>query len=193
MCEEVTNQEDAYIDIEQILYDTRNVYLFGGINNDQAEHICGQLVALDSIDEKPIGLWINSSGGCIGSGWAIIDTILGLKSPVYTFICGEALSMATLIALSGDKRIITEHSVWMFHGMTVGGCDGLTGDQVINRTNLYYDKVQQQAEKYLKKNSKLTNADLKIARKGELWLFPDEVKEKGIVDYVVNYSKRRKK
>lgn len=177
------------IDTEQILLHSRNVLLHGEVSAQSSKEICEKLLVLDYVEKNPIGLWVNCTGGSIGCGFSIIDTIMGLKSPVYTFICGYSSSMGSLIALAGDRRMMTENSIWMFHDLTAFINNGEEyGDKLIARCEDYYKLLQLRIEKYLKKRTRLTERDLHKARTKELWLFPEECKRKGIVDVV---AKRR--
>ena len=110
-------------DYEVIVFKKRQLFLFDEIESCLAEEIVEKLWALDHQNHNPITLFINSPGGSVSDGFAIIDTMLGIASPVITVITGEACSMAGLISVAGNKRFITENSYWMGHSMTGGSYD----------------------------------------------------------------------
>ena len=104
------------LDIDKILFLDRQVFLFGGIGTEMATCVIKQLLTLQKLDsESPVIMWINSPGGSIIDGLAIIDTMVGLTMPVYTVITGEACSMAGIISVCGDRKFITPNAVWMAH------------------------------------------------------------------------------
>lgn len=172
---------DFEIDIDQILLHSRQVFLTGEITAKSATRMNRELLALSEIDDKPIAMWINSPGGSCPAGFSIIDTMTGLGVPVLTFINGYACSMAGLISIAGDKRVITKNSTWMAHEAYGGGTDYVTKlmDRIDHIRNL--DKV---ITAHLKKYTKLTKKDLAKARKGELWLTANQCKKKGVADLV---------
>ncbi len=79
------------------------------------------LLRLDKESAKPIKLVINSPGGDIGDGLIIVDTIAGLRSPLWTFTFGCA-SFATVIACLGEKkhRYIFPSATCMLHRAFIG-------------------------------------------------------------------------
>ncbi len=97
---------------------TRTVFLYGPITTETAYEVGNCLKYLDYIDsEQPIVLEINSPGGEVSSGLAIIDTIRCIQAPVRAVVCGTAASMAALIAACCTKgmRSALPHSTVMIH------------------------------------------------------------------------------
>ena len=72
-----------------------------------------------SWERKPIKLFINSYGGCVYDGLALIDVIKRSKTPVHTICVGSCMSMAFWIWLSGNKRFVGERSTLMFHDISI--------------------------------------------------------------------------
>jgi len=184
------------IKIDQILLNARQIFLFKEINEKSSLDIVNKLVSLDNIKTDEICLYINSPGGDIDYGFAIIDAIKAIKSHVITIISGHACSMAGVVSIAGDKRLITENSVWMSHDMS-GGIHGDYTTKILDRSD-YLKREQRRLFDFLKIHTKLSNKELQIAQHGELWLYPEECKEKGIVDKIIKVNKvsakrRRKK
>jgi len=172
---------ETILDVDQILLYNRNVFLSGLIDDEKADKINKQLLALSIIDNTPIALWINSPGGDIFAGLAIIDMMLGLRCPVYTFINGVACSMAAIISIAGKQRVITTNSRWMIH-------DGFSAmDDYFSKLE---DQIQclrdvnKQINNHIKKYTKLTIAEIENSKKGGLWLNAKQCKQKGIVDVI---------
>lgn len=170
------------IDIKQLMLHSRQVFLYGEINEKSANYINRELLALAEISSDPIAMWINSGGGSVLDGFSIIDTMRGLSAPVVTFICGKACSMAGLISIVGAKRTMTAHSHWMAHEMRGGG-DYDYSQKLFDRID-FVKLLDKQIHTHLLKHTKLTPAEVNRAFRGELWLTPDKCLEKGIIDGV---------
>lgn len=180
--------QDNKIDLTQILLKNRQIFLYGHIDDEQSLNIVRELIALDKINNNPIALYINSPGGYTSSGWAIIDTVKGLRTPVVTMIMGKACSMAGLIFLAGKVRIMTEHSIWMAHDMA-GGIGGDYTTKVIDRAE-FLKKEQTKIFTFLRTHTKLSESEIQKAIQGELWLSAKECFEKGIVDKLVKCDEK---
>ena len=92
------NGERSY-DIYSRLLKDRIIFLSGEINDETANTIVSELLYLDSINHNDISLYINSPGGSITSGMAIMDTMNYIKSPVSTICIGMAASMAAFLLI----------------------------------------------------------------------------------------------
>lgn len=171
------------LDIDQILLHSRQVFMYGTIDTKKAEIVNKQLRALDKENKKPIGLWINSPGGSVIAGFSIIDTMNTICSEVATVIIGQAASMAGLVSVAGDKRLMTINSRWMSHDMS-GGIWGDYATKVLDRAKVIKYE-QKRIFNFLRANTKLSEAETTKARNGELWLYVDECLQKGIVDEIL--------
>ena len=171
------------IKIDQILLRDRQLFLFNDINEKIAKGIVQNLYALDVINHKRIILKINSPGGHISDGIAILDAIRTIKSPVITWITGIACSMAALISVTGGLRVMTEDSIWMAHPPS-GGVGGDYFNYERDRMKLL-DLHEETIDEILKKCTKLTPKEIMKGKTGELWLSAKECLKKGIVDKIV--------
>ena len=70
-------------------------------------------------ERKPIQLFINSYGGSVYDGLALIDVIKRSKTPVHTVCIGSCMSMALWVWLSGAKRFVGESATLMFHDVSL--------------------------------------------------------------------------
>ena len=94
----------------------RIVFLTGEIDHDLANDVLMKILYLRRQDaKKPIAVVINSNGGLVEAGLMLYDIIRGSKTPVYTFCCGCAYSMAAVIFAAGHKRYILPNSKVMCH------------------------------------------------------------------------------
>ena len=169
------------IDIEQILLQKRQLFVFGEINEKLAYHITRQLVALAQISDEPIAMYINSPGGGVDDGFAIIDCMKGLAPMIITLVVGSACSMAGLISIAGDKRMMTTNSIWMAHDLRAGIID--YASKIEDRAE-YYKKEQAKLFKFLRDHTKLSEKEIQKAIHGELWVYPEECLKKGIIDEI---------
>ena len=95
--------ERAY-DIYSRLLKDRIVFVGGGIDDDIANLVIAHLLFLANEDQRAdIHLYINSPGGSVSAGMAMIDTMNYIQPDVSTYIIGQAASMGSLLACSGAK------------------------------------------------------------------------------------------
>jgi ATP-dependent Clp protease protease subunit len=137
---------------------------------------------MDILGHKTIYLEINSPGGSIADGMSIINTIENIKSPVHTIISGQVCSMAALISICGDKRLIYANSYFMQHSTS-----DIVGDYInyIKDRTKFLCEFEHRTEKMLKNRTKLTTNDMMKIRTGELWLNADQCLAKGVVDEII--------
>ena len=110
------NGERSYDIFSRLLKD-RVIFLSGEINDEMANTIVSELLYLDSINHNDISLYINSPGGSITSGMAIMDTMNYIKSDVKTICIGMAASMGAALLSCGQKgkRYILPNAEVMIH------------------------------------------------------------------------------
>ena len=118
------NGERSY-DIYSRLLKDRIVFLSGEINDETSNIIVSELLYLDSLNHNDISLYINSPGGSITSGMAIMDTMNYIKSDVSTICIGMAASMGAFLLSCGKKgkRYILPNAEVMIH-QPLGGATG---------------------------------------------------------------------
>ena len=122
---ELSGTEQAISPFTYELSYRRRIYLIGEINGGSAAGIITQLYTLNDISDEDITLIINSPGGSVSDGNAIIDTINQVDCKVSTVCTGVAASMAAIILASGTKgkRFITPRAEVMIH-QPLGGVQG---------------------------------------------------------------------
>lgn len=122
------NGEKIY-DIYSKLLNNRIIFINGEINNDVSSLVISELLYLDSINHNDIYIYINSPGGSVTDGLAIIDTINYIKSDVSTVATGLCASMAAVILAAGTKtkRLSLSNSEIMIH-QVLGGVEGRASD-----------------------------------------------------------------
>ena len=181
------------------LCESNIIRLDSEVNTESARHVCTLLTIMDDrndsyIDDegnecyKPIWLYINSPGGCIYDGLAIIDTMRSLKSPVFTVCCGMAMSMGAAILSCGDRRFITKNSTVMCHEAS----SGTEGKVSIQKEGLEEAlRLNKVLEEIFAENCGMTVEEYHTATyKIDLFLDAKKAIEFGIVDEILQPTKK---
>ena len=139
--EKAGNGERAY-DIYSRLLKDRIVFVGGEIDDDSANAVVAQLLFLQAQDsEKEVSMYINSPGGSVTAGLAILDTMKMVKCPVATYCVGQAASMGAILLASGEKgrRFALPHARIMVH-QPWGGAQGKASDIEITAREILHLK-----------------------------------------------------
>lgn len=182
--EQTSRGERAY-DIYSRLLKDRIIMLSGEINDQMANTVIAQLLFLDAQDStKDISLYINSPGGVITSGLAIMDTMNLIKSDVQTIAIGMAASMASILLTTGTKgkRFALPNATVLIH-QPLGGAQGQATE------------IEIAAEEILKSRKKLnkiladaTGQDPEVIQRDterDHYLTAQEAKDYGLVDDIL--------
>jgi ATP-dependent Clp protease protease subunit len=184
-------KEIQYKDIGTVLLENRIINLVGQVNMEMAYQICSALLVLDEDSHKPIQMFINSPGGSIHAGLAIIDTMKHIKSPVYTIVMGMAASMGAAILSCGEKghRMALPNATVMLHQASAVE-EGNVQDMRVGLA--YTEKLNARLMEMIAKNCGKTIKQLETDTIRDKWLFAEEAKAYGIVDEVVENTKKEK-
>ncbi len=180
--------ERAY-DIYSRLLNDRIIFLGGEIDDNVANLVIAQLLFLDHEDsKKDIHLYINSPGGSVTAGLAIIDTMNFIKSDVSTICVGIAASMGALILSSGKKgkRFALPNSDIMIH-QVMGGVEGQASDIEITAKKILRKKDL--LNKILADNTGKKFDQVEKDSDRDYWMTSDEAKKYGIVDEIISKPK----
>jgi ATP-dependent Clp protease protease subunit len=180
--------ERAY-DIYSRLLKDNIVFLGGPIDDHVANIVIAQLLFLQSEDpKKEISLYINSPGGSVTAGLAIVDTMNHIKNEVSTVCVGIAASMAAVILSSGTKgkRMALPNSEVMIH-QPLGGVEGQASD--IEITAKHIIKTRALTNKILAKNTGQTLARIEKDVDRDFFMDAEEAKKYGLIDQVTEVKK----
>jgi len=137
---EKSNGAERAFDIYSRLLKERIIFVHGGIDTHMSSLVIAQLLFLESEDpKKDITMYVNSPGGSVTAGMAIIDTMNFIKPDVSTVCTGMAASMGQMILMSGaeGKRFALPHAEVMMHQPLIsGGLSGQATDIEIHSNNL---------------------------------------------------------
>ena len=177
------NGERSY-DIYSRLLKNRIIILSGEIDDNLSNAVVAQLLYLDSINHEDISLYINSPGGSITSGMAIMDTMNFIKSDVSTICMGMAASMGAFLLSCGKKgkRYILPNAEVMIH-QPLGGAKGQATEIKIAAERIL--KLKDKLNTMIAKN---TGQDLKKVEKDterDHFLTAQEAVNYGIVDKIL--------
>lgn len=177
--------ERAY-DIYSRLLKDRIIFIGSAINDQVANAIIAQLLFLESQDnKKEINIYVNSPGGSVSSGLAIIDTMNFIKAPVSTVCVGMAASMGAVILASGEKgkRYALPHSKVMIH-QPLGGAEGQSRDIEITAKEIV--RVRETLYKILSEKTGQTYEKIDKDSDRDYWMSAEEAKEYGLIDQVMS-------
>lgn len=171
-------------DIYSRLLKDRIVFLGGGVDDDMANLIIAQLLFLESEDpKKEISLYINSPGGSVSAGLAILDTMNHVKPDVSTVCVGMAASAAAVILSAGakGKRYALPNAEVMIH-QPWGGAQGQATDIEITAKHIL--ATRDRLNKILAKNTGQPLEKIERDVDRDYFMMADEAKKYGIIDQV---------
>lgn len=183
--------ERAY-DIYSRLLRERIIFLTGEISDNAANTVVAQMLFLESEDpKKDIYLYINSPGGSVSAGLAIIDTMNHIKPAVSTICVGIAASMGAWILALGEKgkRFALPNAEVMIH-QPLGGVSGQASDIAITAENIIKIK-----NKMIRMLAGVTGQkEDKVSRDvdRDYWMDSEEAKKYGIVDKIMTKPSTKK-
>lgn len=176
--------ERAY-DIYSRLLRERIVFLAGPIDDNVASIVIAQLLFLEAEDpKKDIYLYVNSPGGSVTAGLAIIDSMNHIKPAVSTICVGMAASMGATILSAGakGKRFALPNAEIMIH-QPLGGVEGQASDIEITARRIM--KNRENLSKILSKNTGQPLSKIEKDVDRDFFLDADEAVKYGIVDKVM--------
>ena len=182
--EQTARGERAY-DIYSRLLKDRIIMLSGEINDQMANSIIAQLLFLDAQDNtKDISLYINSPGGVITSGLAIMDTMNFIKSDVSTIAIGMAASMASILLTSGTKgkRFALPNSTVLIH-QPLGGAQGQATDIEIQAAEII--RIKKSLNEILASNTGQSIKKIEKDTDRDYIMTPEEALEYGMIDKII--------
>ncbi len=176
--------ERAY-DIYSRLLRERIIFLGGPIDDAVANIVIAQLLFLESEDpKKDISLYINSPGGSITAGLAIVDAMNHIKADVSTVAIGMAASMGAVILSAGKKgkRYALPNAEIMIH-QPHGGAEGQATDIEIAAKRIL--KSREMTNKILSDNTGQPLSRIEEDVERDFFMGAQEGKKYGIIDKIL--------
>lgn len=185
---EQTSKGERSYDIFSRLLKDRIIFLSEDVNSASASLVVAQLLFLESEDpDKEISLYINSPGGSITDGMAIVDTINYIKCPVSTICVGMAASMGAVLLASGakGKRFATPNAEILIHQPLISG--GLSGQTT--EIKIHADHMVKTREKLNRLLSERTGQNLETIERDterDNYMTAQEALEYGLIDGILD-------
>ena len=182
--EQTSRGERAY-DIFSRLLKERIIFVSGPVHDGMSTLICAQLLFLEAENpSKDISMYINSPGGVVTSGLSIYDTMQYIRPRVSTLVVGQAASMGSLLLAAGEKglRYSLPNSRVMVHQPS-GGFQGQATDILIHARET--EKLKRRLNEIYVKHTGQTLEEVEQALERDRFMAPDEAREWGLIDEVV--------
>jgi ATP-dependent Clp protease protease subunit len=186
--EQTANGERAF-DIYSRLLKERIIFLSSSISDIVSSTIIAQLLFLEADNpDKDIYMYINSPGGLITSGFAILDTMNYIKPKISTICMGQAASMAAILLSMGTKgkRMALENSRVMIH-QPLGGAQGQASDIEIHTKEILF--LRDKLNKILSKNTGQTIKKIEADTNRDHFMSAEKALKYGIIDKLIKPQK----
>ena len=176
---------DRAFDLYSRLLDDNIIMLDGEVTDESASLCVAQLLYLSAKDDtKDINMYINSPGGSVSAGLAIIDTMNLIPNDVNTIATGLAASMGAMILLSGTKgkRNALPHAEVMIH-QPLGGAQGQATDIAIRANHILRTR-----ETLYSMMSDATGKDIDEIAEAcgrDNFLTAEEARDFGLIDHII--------
>ena len=187
---EQTSRGERSYDIYSRLLKDRIIMLTGPVEDNMANSVIAQLLFLDAQDNtKDIYLYVNTPGGSVSAGLAIVDTMNFIKSDVQTIVMGVAASMGTIIASSGakGKRFMLPNAEYLIH-QPMGGAGSGTQQTDMAIVAEHLLRTRNTLEKILAENSSKSVEQIHKDAERDYWMSAQETLEYGFIDEIMENS-----
>ena len=183
---EETNRGERAFDIYSRLLSERIIFLGEDVNSHTANLVIAQLLFLAHEDsKKDIKLYINSPGGSVYDGLAIIDTMNHIAPDVQTIGIGLQASMGAMLLSSGakGKRFALPNSRIMIHQPSSGTEGKITDQEIMLKEGIFLKK---RLIEIFAKNTGKSIAQVEKDMDRDFWMSATDAKSYGIIDQVIN-------
>ena len=179
-------QGRSMVDLASFDYtDKRRIFIFEAITDETARRVITELDYLDSISSEDITVCINSPGGSVSAGLAILDAMKRCRCDIRTFGTGMCASMgAVLLACGGTngKREITANCEVMIH-QPIGGVQGSAGEVELAAKRIV--RTRQRLNRLLAEATGKTEDRVGIDSDRDNFMSADEALKYGLADKIV--------
>lgn len=185
MVVETTARGERAYDIYSLLFKERIIFLGTPINDHVANTIIAQLLYLDREDpDRDINMYINSPGGEVYAGLAMLDTMNLVRCDVSTYAVGVTASMATVLLSNGakGKRFAMPNATVHMH-QAMGGASGQAADVEIAARELL--RNNEKLRNILAANTGQSEEKIKTDFDRDHYMTAEEAKEYGLIDEVL--------
>lgn len=167
----------------------RKIILNDEIDDSVIENICLMILKWNKEDEnidpekrKHIFIYINSPGGDAIAGSQILSSIASSITPVDTVGFAKCASMASYILAAGNTRYCFPNTVVLYHDGQTGYVSSSNKGKDIQK---FYDNLEKRMTNFMVEHTNMTEEFLEEIKDREYYMFPDEIKERGIIDKII--------
>lgn len=185
----LNDEESIYQEIVKKYYNDRKIIINQDVNDDLLEMVCMMILKWNAEDKnlpvenrKRIILYINCDGGDVLMGSQILQTIKVSKTPIVTVGFARCASMASYILSAGSVRYCFPNTVVLYHDGQAGYVSSGNKGRDIQK---FYDTLNDKMTEFMIANTNMTAEFLEEIKDREYYMFPEEAKERGIVDKII--------
>lgn len=167
----------------------RKIILNDEIDDSVIENVCLMILKWNKEDEnidpekrKHIFIYINSPGGDAIAGSQILSSIASSITPVDTVGFAKCASMASYILAAGNTRYCFPNTVVLYHDGQTGYVSSSNKGKDIQK---FYDNLEIRMTNFMVEHTNMTEEFLEEIKDREYYMFPDEIKERGIIDKII--------
>jgi ATP-dependent Clp protease protease subunit len=170
--------------LEEQLFKSRNVLIYGGIDMKLAERVTAQLLALQAASSDPITIYINSPGGHVESGDTIYDMIKFITPEVRIVGTGWVASAGALIysAAKPQNRLSLPNTRYLLHQPS-GGSRGTASDIAIQAKEIV--RMRERLNEIFSRETGQPVSRIEIDTHRDYWMSADEAKSYGLVGRII--------
>lgn len=185
----LNDDEAIYQEIIKKYYNDRKIIINQDVNDDLLEMVCMMILKWNAEDKnlpvenrKRIILYINCDGGDVLMGSQILQTIKVSKTPIITVGFSRCASMASYILSAGSVRYCFPNTVVLYHDGQAGYVSSGNKGRDIQK---FYDTLNDKMTEFMVENTNMSAEFLEEIKDREYYMFPEEAKERGIVDKII--------
>lgn len=171
-------------------YDGRRLWLNCEVDECVIDNLVYHILRYNRLDRdlpkekrKPVLLYINSPGGNVTDGFALIDAIRTSVTPVYTVNVGICYSMGFLIFIAGEKRYAMPHSTFLCHDGSAGAWDSTS--KVKDRVAFETGQMEDKTKEYVLERTEISDGVYTAKHRVEWYMYPEEAKSYGVATDIV--------
>ena len=170
--------------IEERLFKSRNILIFGEVNQTLSRVVTERLIALSADSDEPIRVFINSQGGHVESGDTMYDMIKFVKPVVKVIGTGWVASAGALIYLAAkpENRFCLPNTRFLLHQPS-GGAGGQATDIAIQAREII--KMKKRLNEIIARETHQPLERVEKDTERDYWMSAEEAREYGIVSRIV--------
>lgn len=175
------------------LLESRTIFISEAINASVAKKTISHLLALDTEAKTPIKVFINSPGGEVNSGFAILDAMRYIESDVINITNGLCASIATIINMGAKKehRYGLPSSKFLIHQPLIGGhIQGVAADLEITKDQIL--KTRKKINELLAEECGQPFERVQEDTKRDYWMTAEEAKDYGLISGIITSASELK-